>query len=54
MTEIKLRPLMTFCPLADAQSAYHIGDVPMGYARRVTFVTGGTFEGRDPVTLDRA
>ncbi|MDB5860317.1 MAG: hypothetical protein JWQ76_4006 [Ramlibacter sp.] len=45
MTEIKLRPLLTLKPLADSRTVNHVGVVPAGYARRVVFVTGGSFEG---------
>jgi hypothetical protein len=44
MVEVKLSPL--FRMLADTgNGATHIGPVPVGYQRRVVFVTGGRFEG---------
>ncbi|MDR3453087.1 MAG: DUF3237 domain-containing protein [Rhodoferax sp.] len=45
MDTINVRSLMTMTAWADTSTANHIGNVPAGYARRVTFVTGGTFEG---------
>jgi hypothetical protein len=44
MVEISLKPLFTM--QADtANGATHIGPVPVGYQRRVVFVTGGRFDG---------
>ena len=45
MSDIQLRPLMTFRPAADASTVHHVGTTPMGFARRVVFVSGGSFEG---------
>jgi hypothetical protein len=45
MSNIKLRPLFTLTAFMDSRTVHHIGEVPMGYARRVVSVTGGTFEG---------
>jgi len=44
MVEVKLRPLFKLRAFT-AGGATHIGPVPLGYQRRVVFVTGGLFEG---------
>ncbi len=44
MVEVKLRPLFDM-RAHTANGATHIGAVPIGYQRRVVFVTGGTFRG---------
>jgi hypothetical protein len=44
MVDVKLRPLFEMRAHA-ANGATHIGPVPLGYQRRIVFVTGGTFEG---------
>jgi len=44
MADIKLRPLFTV--KADVDGPLHlIGALPLGYTRRVVYVTGGRFEG---------
>lgn len=44
MVEVTLKPL--FKMQADtANGATHIGPIPVGYQRRVVFVTGGRFDG---------
>lgn len=44
MVEVSLKPL--FKMQADTANGHtHIGPVPVGYQRRVVFVTGGRFEG---------
>jgi hypothetical protein len=44
MVEVSLRPLFELRAFT-AGGATHIGPAPLGYQRRVVFVTGGQFEG---------
>ena len=44
MVDIEMKPLFQLKALT-ANGSIHVGPLPIGYQRRVVFVTGGTFEG---------